>query len=97
SLKIEAPDNNTVHFAGEYSYTAHFDGKQYDVKNSRNDSVQLAQTDAHTVHATYRRDQQVTQDDRWVVAPDGKTMTLTSSRVIETGQRFNEKLVFQRQ
>jgi hypothetical protein len=96
NLKIEAADNDSVHFAGEYSYTARFDGKQYDVKNSRNDTVQLTQIDSHTVNATYRRDQQVTQQDRWVVAPDGKTMTLTTSGILETGQRFAEKLVFQR-
>ena len=96
SLTIEAAGSDSVHFAGEYSYTARFDGKQYDVKNSRNDTVQLSQTDSHTVTATYRRDQQITQQDRWVVSPDGKTMTLTSSGNLETGQRFNEKLVFQR-
>jgi hypothetical protein len=96
TLSIEIAGNDSVHFAGEYSYTARFDGKQYDVKNSRNDTVQLAQADSHTVNATYRRDQQVTQQDRWVVAPDGKTMTLTTSGTLETGQRFNEKLVFQR-
>lgn len=96
SLKIEAVGNDSVHFIGEDSYTARFDGKPYDVKNSRNDTVQLAQIDNHTVDATYRRDQQVTQQDRWVVAPDGKTMTLTTSGILETGQRFAEKLVFQR-
>jgi hypothetical protein len=97
SLKFEAVGNDGVQFTGEYSYTARFDGKQYDVKNSRNDTVQLAQIDSHTVNATYRRDQQVTQQDRWVLAPDGKTMTLTTTGILETGQRFAEKLVFQRQ
>jgi hypothetical protein len=96
SLTIEAAGSDSVRFAGDYSYTARFDGKQYDVKNSRNDTVQLSQVDSHTVTATYRRDQQVTQQDRWVVSSDGKTMTLTSSGNLETGQRFNEKLVFQR-
>jgi hypothetical protein len=96
SLKIEAAGNDSVRFTGEYSYSARFDGKPYDVKNSRNDTVQLALIDSHTVTATYRRDQQITQQDRWVVAPDGKTMTLTSSGILETGQRFTEKLVFQR-
>jgi hypothetical protein len=96
NLKIEDAGNDGVRFTGEYSYTARFDGKPYDVKNSRNDTVQLAQIDSHTVNATYRRDQQVTQQDRWVVAPDGKTMTLTTSGTLETGQRFSEKLVFQR-
>ena len=31
-----------VRFAGDFSYTGRFDGKQYDVKNSRNDTVALA-------------------------------------------------------
>jgi hypothetical protein len=96
NLTIDAVGTDGVRFAGEYSYTAHFDGKPYDVKNSRNDSVQLAMADAHTVDATYRRDQQIAQKDRWAVAADGKTMTLTSSGTLETGQHFTEKLVFQR-
>lgn len=96
NLTIEAMGNDSVRFAGEYRYTARFDGKPYDVKNSRNDTVQLTQIDSHTVSATYRRDQQITQEERWVVAPDGKTMTLTTSGILETGQRFTEKLVFKR-
>jgi len=96
SLAITAVGGDGVHFEGEYSYTAHFDGKSYDVRNSRNDTVQLAQADFHTVDATYRRDQQTTQKDRWTVAPDGKTMTLISTGSLETGQHFSEKLVFQK-
>ncbi len=95
-LTIEATGGDGVRFSSDYSYTAHFDGKAYDLKNSRNDTVQLTQVDSHTVDAVYRRDQQVTQKDRWVVAPDGKTMTLISSGELETGQHFNEKLIFQR-
>jgi hypothetical protein len=95
-LTIQSVGNDGVRFAGDYSYMARFDGKPYDLSNSRNDTVQLAQEDAHTVNAIYRRDQQITQTDRWVVAPDGKTMTLSSSGILETGQRFTERLVFQR-
>jgi len=95
-LTIEALGGDAVRFSGEYSYTAHFDGKPYDLKNSPNDTVQLTQVDGHIVEAAYRRDQQVTQRDRWVVTPDGKSMTLVSSGELETGQHFNEKLVFQR-
>ncbi len=95
-LKIDAVGADGVRFTYDYSYTAHFDGKQYDLHDARNDSVQLAQVDAHTVEATYRRDQQVTQKDQWTVTPDGKTMTLTSTGTLETGQKFTEKLVFER-
>ncbi|SEG15797.1 hypothetical protein SAMN05421819_1995 [Bryocella elongata] len=96
TLTISAVGGDGVHFEGDYSYTAHFDGKPYDLRNSRNDTVQLAQPDAHTVDATYRRDQQPTQKDRWAVTPDGRTMTVTSTGSLETGQHFTEKLVFQK-
>jgi hypothetical protein len=94
-LKIDADGNDAVHFSGDFSYTARFDGKQYDLRNSRNDTVQLALADAHTVDAIYRRDDQVTQKDRWVVSADGRTMTLMTTGTLETGQRITEKLVFQ--
>jgi hypothetical protein len=96
-LKIEADGREGVRFSGGYSYAAHFDGKQYDLKNSRNDTVGLQLIDPHTVDATYQRDGQQTQKDRWVVSGDGQQMTLTSTGTLETGQRVTEKLVFKRQ
>jgi hypothetical protein len=54
-LKIEADGTGAVHFQGDYSYTGRFDGKQYDLKNSRNDTVSLQLVDPPTVDATYRR------------------------------------------
>lgn len=97
ALKIEADSGGGTRFAGEYSYTARFDGRSYDVRNSRNDSVALALVDPHTVDAVYRRDQQVTQKDRWVVSADGQTMTVTTMATLEDGQRLSERLVFKRQ
>ena len=94
-LKIEA-DGDGVRFSGEFSYTARFDGKQYDLRNSRNDTVSLQLVDPHTVDSIYRRDDQVTQKDRWVVSADGQQMTLTTSGTLETGQRLTEKLVFKK-
>jgi hypothetical protein len=96
-LKIEAEGNGGVRFSGEFSYTGRFDGKPYDVRNSRNDTVTLALVDAHTVDAIYRREDQVTQKDRWVVSADRQQMTLTTTGVLETGQHVTEKLVFKRQ
>jgi hypothetical protein len=96
-LKIEADGSGGVRFMGEYSYTARFDGKPYDLKNSRNDTVSLQLVDPHTVDATYRRDNQVTQKDRWQVSADGQQMTLSSTATLETGQHMTEKLVFKRQ
>jgi hypothetical protein len=96
-LKIEADGTDKVRFLGEFSYTARFDGKEYNLKNSRNDTVTLTLVDAHTVESIYRRDDQVTQKDRWVVSDEGQQMTLTTTGVFETGQQLRENLVFRRQ
>jgi len=96
-IKIEADGSGGVRFVGDYSYTARFDGKPYDVKNSSNDTVALALADPHTVDATFRRDSQVTQKDRWQVSADGQQMTLSSTATLETGQHLTEKLVFKKQ
>jgi hypothetical protein len=96
-LKIDADGPGAVHFLGDFSYTARFDGKQYDLKNSRNDTVALELVDPHTVDAVYRRDNQVTQKDRWVVSADGQQMTLSTAGTLETGQRVTEKLLFKKQ
>jgi hypothetical protein len=96
-LKIEPDGNGGVRFSGDFSYTAHFDGKPYDLKNSRNDTVTLQLVDPHTVDATYKRDDQVAQQDRWAVSADGQQMTLTTTGTLETGQHLTEKLVFKKQ
>jgi hypothetical protein len=97
SLVIEPDGADGVRFSGDFSYTARFDGKPYDLRNSRNDTVTLQLVDAHTVNAVYRRDNQVTQQDAWVVSADGRQMTLTTTGTFESGQRITEKLVFKKQ
>jgi hypothetical protein len=97
TLKIEADGKDGVHFSGDFSYSARFDGKEYDLKNSRNDSVSLQLVDAHTVDSIYRRDDQITQKDRWVVSADGAQMTLTTTGTLETGQQVKEIMVFRKQ
>jgi hypothetical protein len=96
-LKIDAEGNDGVRFSGEFSYTARFDGKEYDLKNSNNDTVILAQIDAHTVDSIYKRGDKITQKDRWVVSADGKQMTVTTTGTLETGQQVKESVVFRRQ
>jgi hypothetical protein len=95
-LQIEADGQGGTRFLADYSYTGRLDGKPYDLKNSRNDSVVLSLVDAHTVDAVYQRDNQVTQKDRWVVSADGHQMIVSTSGTLETGQRLAEKLVFQK-
>jgi hypothetical protein len=96
-LKIDADGSGGVRFSGGYRYDARFDGKQYDLRDSRNDTVKLQLVDAHTVDAMYSRDDQVTQKDRWVVSADGQQMTVTTTGVLETGQHVTENLGFKKQ
>jgi hypothetical protein len=96
-IKIEADGSGGVRFLGEYSYTARFDGKPYDVKNSPNDTVALALADPHTVDETFRRDNQVTQKDRWEVSADGQQIICSTTATLETGEHVTEKLVFKKQ
>ncbi len=95
-LKIEADGSGGVRFLGDYSYTARFDGKQYDLKNSRNDTVTLELVDPHTVDAIYRRGDQIAQKDRWQVSADGQQITLSTTGTLETGQKVTEKLLFKK-
>jgi hypothetical protein len=97
ALKIEADGSGGVRFNGDYSYSAHLDGKEYDLRNSRNDTVMLQPVDGHTIDAIYRRDNQVTQKDSWVVSPDGTQMTVTTTGTLETGQQVKETLVYRKQ
>jgi hypothetical protein len=96
-LKIEADGSGGVRFMGDFSYIARFDGKPYDLKNSRNDTVTLELVDPHTVDASYQRDGQVSQKDRWLVSADGQQMSVSTTSTLETGQRLTEKLVFKKQ
>jgi hypothetical protein len=96
ALKIEGSGKDGVHFSGDFSYSARFDGKEYDLKNSINDTLTLQLVDAHTVDSIYRRGDQVTQTDRWVVSPDGAEMTLTTTGTLETGQRLKETMIFRK-
>jgi len=97
TLKIEADGSGGTRFMGEFSYTARFDGKQYDLKNSRNDTVTIQLVDPHTVEVIYRRDNQVAQTDRWTVSSDGQQMTVSTTGTLETGQHLTERLTFKRQ
>ena len=96
ALKVEADGKGGVQFSGDFSYSARFDGKEYDLKNSRNDTVTLQLVDAHTVDSIYRRDDQITQTDRWRVSADGAEMTLTTTGTLETGQKIKETMVFRK-
>jgi hypothetical protein len=97
TVAVESTANGGVQFSSDFSYTGRLDGKPYELRNSRNDTVSLQLVDPRTVEAVYRRDNQETQKDRWTVSPDGHQLTVTRTAVYETGQRLTEKLVFKKQ
>jgi len=97
ALQVEADGKDGVRFSGDFTYSARFDGKEYDLKNSINDTVTLQLVDAHTVDSIYRRGDQIAQRDRWVVSADGAEMTLTTTGTRETGQQVKETMVFRKQ
>jgi hypothetical protein len=97
AVKVVPAGNGAIQFSSDFSYTCRLDGKSCDLRNSRNDTVTLQLVDPHTVDAVYRRDNQVTQKDRWTVSPDGQQMTVTRTATYETGQHLTEKLVFKKQ
>jgi hypothetical protein len=96
-LNIEPDGKDGVHFVGEFSYTANFDGRDYPLKDSRDDTVALVLVDAQTVDSTYRRGDQIADRDRWSISADGRQMTLKTTGVLGTGERIRENLVFQKQ
>ena len=96
-LKFEPDGRGGVRFSGDFRYDARLDGRQYDLQDSRNDTVQLALVNARTVDEIYRRDGQVTEKARYVVSADGRRMTMTDEGTLETGQHLAETLVFHRQ
>jgi hypothetical protein len=96
-LKIAPDGQDGVRYSGEFRYAARFDGKDYAVTNFRDDTVALKLVDAHTVESTYKRDDQVTDRDRWVVSGDGQQLSVTMTGTSESGERIREDLVFQKQ
>ncbi len=97
TLKIEPDGSGGVRFSGDYSYDARFDGKPYDLRKSRNDTVKLQLVDPHTVTAVYLRDDQIAQKDKWTVSTDGQELTVVTTGVLETHQHINETLTFKKQ
>ncbi|MGC9198121.1 MAG: hypothetical protein ACP5E5_04180 [Acidobacteriaceae bacterium] len=97
ALKIEPDGRGGVRFSWSFSYDARLDGRQYDLQNSRNDTVQLTLVNGRTVDAVYRRDGQVTEKAEWIVSADRREMTMTDAGTLQTGQHITETLVFHRQ
>lgn len=96
-IKIEPSGKGGVRFTGDFSYTANFDGRDYPVTDSRDDTVALKLTDPRTVDAIYKRGDDIGDQEHWVVSPDGQQLTLTTTGSLGTGEKIKENLVFRKQ
>jgi hypothetical protein len=96
-LKIELDGKDGVRFAGDFTYAANFDGRDYPLKGSRDDTVSLVLIDSRTVDSIYKRGDEIADRDHWVVSADGQQMTLTMAGVLGTGERIKETLIFRKQ
>jgi hypothetical protein len=96
-LRIEPVGKDEVHFAGDFSYTAKLDGKDYPLKGSPNDSVAISLVDPRTVESIYKRGDQVVERDRWMVSADGSRLTVTTTGMPVDGETLKEELTFSKQ
>jgi hypothetical protein len=79
-------------------YTVAFDGKDVPVKGSPSyDMTSAKRVDANTTELTRRKGGKVVQTARRMVSADGKTMTITTTGVNESGDRINNVGVFEKQ
>ena len=79
-------------------YSANFDGKDSPLTGSQiADMVSLKRVDARTTVRTDKKDGKVAQTLTRVVAPDGKTMTVTGKGTNAQGQPVNNVVVFDKQ
>ena len=79
-------------------YTANFDGKDSPLTGSQlANTVALKRVDARTTVRTDKKDGKVVQTLTRVVAPDGKTMTVTVKGTNAQGQPVNNVIVFDKQ
>jgi hypothetical protein len=79
-------------------YTVAFDGKDVPVKGSPSyDMTSAKRIDANTTELIRRKAGKVVQTARRVVSADGKTMTITTTVVNESGEKNNNDGVFDKQ
>jgi hypothetical protein len=80
------------------TYSAMYDGKDYPYAGSPDaDTIALKRVDRNTTEATLKKNGKVTLTTKAVVAPDGKTRTLTSTGTNAQGQKVNNVVVFEKQ
>ena len=79
-------------------WTGKFDGKDYPVTGDpTQDSRSYKKVNAHTLAMTVKKDSKVTTSGRIVVAADGKSRTVTTTRTDEAGKKSTSRAVYDKQ
>ena len=88
-----AADGRTTH----WEYTANYDGKDYPITGSNNDTVALTRIDARTIQSVFKKAGKVTSSQVAVVSVDGKTLTRTTKGLNAAGESVERATVFHKQ
>ena len=88
-------DGTTRH----YESTTKYDGKDYPITGNSpyGDTVARTRVDARTVRSVTKKAGKVTATQTSVMAPDGKTRTVTTIGVNAAGQKVNNVVVYEKQ
>ncbi len=83
----------------QWSYTTNLDGKDMPVtgNNPNADMIAAKRIDANTLELVNKKGGQVTTTQRNVVAPDGKTRTVSTTGTDAQGQKVNNVAVYEKQ
>jgi hypothetical protein len=89
-----APDGTPMHS----EWTGKFDGKDYPSTGNPNEDMRsVKQIDDHTLHVTSKKGGKVVLVAHVVVAPDGKTRTVTVTGTDAKGKKYKSVAVYEKQ
>jgi hypothetical protein len=89
-----APDGTPIHS----EWTGKFDGKDYPSTGNPNEDMRsVKQIDDHTLHVTSKKGGKVVLVAHVVVAPDGKTRTVTVTGTDAKGKKYKSVAVYDKQ
>jgi hypothetical protein len=85
--------------AQQWSYTSNLDGKDSPITgdNPNADTVAVKRIDANTLEIANKKGGKVMTTQKNVVAPDGKTRTVTTTGTDAQGQKVNNVAVYEKQ
>jgi len=95
SVKIEPASGPTL----QWSFTSNLDGKDSPITgdNPNADTAAVKRIDANTLEIVNKKGGKVTTTQKNVVAPDGKTRTVTTTGTDAKGQKVNNVAVYEKQ